>query len=116
MNTGKTMFAQLMDHLPWTSFTRIVDRYGGDRYVKLLRCTEQYRAMAFAQLTYREGLRDIEVCLAASLERYFLQLNPEPTAALLTECEPSMVWFTAMAPSARPPSTTLASHSSASQA
>ena len=71
MNTGKIMFAQLMDHLPWTSFTRIVDRYGGDRYVKLLRCTEQYRAMAFAQLTYREGLRDIEVCLAAQGEKLY---------------------------------------------
>jgi hypothetical protein len=65
MNTGKTLFAQLMDFLPWTTFTRYVNRYGGDRYVKTLTCAEQYRAMAFAQLTYRESLRDIETCLVA---------------------------------------------------
>ena len=59
MNIGKTLFAQLMDFLPWTTFTRIVDRHGGDRYAKLLACTEQFRVMAFAQLTYRESLRDI---------------------------------------------------------
>ena len=59
MNTGKTLFAQLMDFLPWTTFTRIVDRYGGDHRVRTLSCAEQYRSMAFAQLTYRESLRDI---------------------------------------------------------
>ena len=62
MNTGKTLFAQLMDFLPWTTFTRIVDRYGGDHRVRTLSCAEQYRSMAFAQLTYRESLRDIETC------------------------------------------------------
>jgi hypothetical protein len=51
MYTGKTLFAQLMDFLPWTTFTRIVERHGGDRYVKSLACTEQFRVMAFAQLT-----------------------------------------------------------------
>ena len=56
MNTGKTLFAQLMDFLPWTTFTRIVDRYGGDHRVRTLSCAEQYRSMAFAQLTYRESL------------------------------------------------------------
>ena len=54
-----------MDHLPWSSFTRIVGRYHGDRYVKSLSCAEQFRAMAFAQLIYRESLRDIETCLGA---------------------------------------------------
>ena len=63
--TGKTLFAQLMDFLPWTIFARIVERYGGDRYVKSMRCTEHFRVMAFAQLTYRESLRDIEACLSA---------------------------------------------------
>ena len=57
MNTGKALFAQLMDFLPWTTFTRIVDRYGGDHRVRTLSCAEQYRSMAFAQLTYRESLR-----------------------------------------------------------
>ena len=65
MNTGKTLFAQLMDFLPWTTFARYVARYGGDRGVRALTCAEQFRVMAFAQLTYRESLRDIEVCLAA---------------------------------------------------
>jgi hypothetical protein len=65
MNTGKTLFTQIMDFLPWTTFTQIVNRYGGDRRVRTLRCTEHFRAMAFAQLTYRESLRDIEACLSA---------------------------------------------------
>ena len=63
MNAGKLLFAQLMDFVPWTSFARSVARYGGDVRVRSLTCTEQYRAMAFAQLTYRESLRDIEACL-----------------------------------------------------
>ena len=65
MTPGKTLFAQLMDFLPWSTFARIVDRHGGDQRVRTLACTEQFRAMAFAQLTYRESLRDIEVCLSA---------------------------------------------------
>ena len=65
MNAGKTLFSQLMDCLPWSTFARIVARYDGDRAVRTLPCTEQYRAMAFAQLTYRESLRDIETCLLA---------------------------------------------------
>ena len=65
MYLGKTLFAQIMDFLPWKSFHRIVRRYGGDRGVRTLSCAEQFRVMAFAQLTYRESLRDIEVCLAA---------------------------------------------------
>jgi Domain of unknown function (DUF4372)/Transposase DDE domain len=65
MNAGKTLFSQLMDCLPWSTFTRIVARYGGDRSVQTFPCAEQYRAMAFAQLTYRESLRDIEACLSA---------------------------------------------------
>lgn len=69
MNSGKTLFAQLMECIPWTSFGRIVSRYRGDVGVRVLPCSEQFRAMAFAQLTWRESLRDIEVCLAANLPR-----------------------------------------------
>jgi hypothetical protein len=65
MNAGKTLFSQLMDCLPWSTFTRIVARYDGDYDVRTFPCVEQYRAMAFAQLTYRESLRDIETCLSA---------------------------------------------------
>ena len=71
MYTGKNLFAQLMDFLPWTTFARIVERYGGDRYVKSLRCTEHFRVMAFAQLTYRESLRDIEACLSAQAPKLY---------------------------------------------
>jgi hypothetical protein len=71
MNLGKTLFAQLMEFVPWTSFARIVTRYGGDSGVRSLSCTEQFRAMAFAQLTYRESLRDIETCLQANRAKLY---------------------------------------------
>ena len=71
MNTGKPLFAQLMDFLPWTTFTRIVDRYGGDHRVRTLSCAEQYRSMAFAQLTSRESLRDIETCLSVHASKLY---------------------------------------------
>ena len=78
MNTGKTLFAQLMDFLPWSTFTRIVARYGGDARVRTLCCAEQYRAMAFAQLTYRESLRDIEACLSAQASKLYHMGFREP--------------------------------------
>ncbi len=78
MNAGKTLFAQLMDFLPWSTFTRIVARYDGDVRVRTLRCAEQYRAMAFAQLTYRESLRDIEVCLSAQASKLYHMGFSEP--------------------------------------
>ncbi len=71
MNSGKTLFAQLMDFLPWSTFTRIVARYGGDERVRTLSCAEHYRAMAFAQLTYRESLRDIETCLSVQPSKLY---------------------------------------------
>src|SRR5438445_13247011 len=78
MYTGKTLFAQLMDFLPWTTFARIVERYGGDRYVKSLRCAEHFRVMAFAQLTYRESIRDIEACLSAQTSKLYHMGFREP--------------------------------------
>ena len=71
MNLGKTLFAQIMEFVPWTSFARIVARHGGDSRVRSLSCTEQFRAMAFAQLTYRESLRDIETCLLANQTKLY---------------------------------------------
>lgn len=71
MNMGKTLFAQIMEFVPWTSFARIVARHGGDIRVRSLSCTEQFRAMAFAQLTYRESLRDIETCLLANQTKLY---------------------------------------------
>jgi hypothetical protein len=78
MNTGKTLFAQLMDFLPWSTFSRIVARYHGDRAVRTLPCAAQFRVMAFAQLTYRESLRDIEACLAAQAGKLYHMGFREP--------------------------------------
>ena len=63
MNIGRTVFSQLIEHLPQKDFQKCVDRYDGNRYVKNFSCWEQFLCMAFAQLTYRESLRDIESCL-----------------------------------------------------
>jgi hypothetical protein len=65
MNAGRTVFAQLIGHLPHKQFQKCAARYGGERYAKDFSCWDQYLAMAFAQLTYRESLRDIEACLKA---------------------------------------------------
>jgi transposase len=78
MNTGKTLFAQLIDFLPWKTFGRIVARYDGDSRVRTLSCSEQYRAMAFAQLTYRESLRDIETCLSVQASKLYHMGFSEP--------------------------------------
>ena len=78
MNSGKTLFAQLMDFLPWSTFTRIVARYDGDQRVRTLSCAEHYRAMAFAQLTYRESLRDIETCLSVQASKLYSMGFREP--------------------------------------
>jgi len=71
MNIGKTLFAQVMDFLPWKTFHRIVARYRGNHRVRTLTCVEQFRCMAFAQLTYRESLRDIEACLSAQAAKLY---------------------------------------------
>jgi transposase len=65
MNSGRTIFAQLMDLLPLTEFRRCVQRYDGDYKVQHFSCLDQFLCLAFAQLTYRESLRDIETCLRA---------------------------------------------------
>jgi hypothetical protein len=78
MYVGKTLFAQIMDFLPWKTFHRIVARYDGDRRARTLSCAEQFRVMAFAQLTFRESLRDIEVCLAAQVAKLYHMGFREP--------------------------------------
>ena len=93
MNIGKTLFAQLMDFLPWKTFHRIVDRCGGDRYVKSMTCADQFRVMAFAQLTYRESLRDIEVCLSAqSAKLYHMGLRQETKRSTLADANEARDW------------------------
>jgi transposase len=71
MYIGKTLFAQIMDFLPWKTFHRIVARHGGDHRVRTLTCAEHFRILAFAQLTYRESLRDIEACLSAQAAKLY---------------------------------------------
>jgi hypothetical protein len=63
MHEGKLVFSQLMDFVPWRRFQTCVKRYGGDYKVGAYKCVEQFRVMAFAQLTYRHSLREIEACL-----------------------------------------------------
>lgn len=71
MYNGQLVFSQIMDHLPLHTFRRYVARYQGERYVKEFRCLDQYFVMAFAQLTYRESLRDIEACLRAQQSKLY---------------------------------------------
>ena len=86
MNVGKTLFAQIMEFVPWTSFTRIVDRYDGNFGVRRMTCAEQFRVMAFAQLTWRESLRDIEVCLTANRGKLFhMGLKNVPARSTLSD-------------------------------
>ncbi len=93
MNLGKTLFAQLMDFLPWKTFHRIVDRCDGDHYVKSMTCADQFRVMAFAQLTYRESLRDIEVCLSAQAAKlYHMGFRQEIKRSTLADANESRDW------------------------
>lgn len=71
MHTGKLVFAQLMEHLALTTFRRCVARYSGHHKVKRFTCLDQYLSMAFAQLTFRESLRDIEACLRAQSSKLY---------------------------------------------
>ena len=93
MYVGQTLFAQLMDCLPWTTFARIVTRYDGDYRVRTLPCTEHFRILAFAQLTYRESLRDIEVCLSAQAAKlYHMGLRTPVKRATLAEANERRDW------------------------
>lgn len=71
MYSGKLVFAQVMEHLPLHTFRRIVRRYEGERKVQSFSCLDQFLCMAFAQLTFRESLRDIEACLRAQQSKLY---------------------------------------------
>ena len=93
MYVGKTLFAQIMDFVPWTSFRRIVTRYGGDHRVRALNCAEQFRVLAFAQLTWRESLRDIEVCLSAQASKlYHMGLREAVARSTLADANEGRDW------------------------
>jgi hypothetical protein len=93
VHAGKLVFAQLMDHLPWSSFTRIVEHYGGDHRMRHFSCASQFRCMAFAQLTYRESLRDIEACLRAQQSKlYHLGIRARVARSTLADANEARDW------------------------
>jgi Domain of unknown function (DUF4372) len=82
-----------MDFVPWTSFDRLVAKYEGDLRVRTLRCTEQFRVMAFAQMTYRESLRDIEACLGAQPTKlYGMGLRGLVAKSTLADANEARAW------------------------
>ena len=86
MNVGKTLFAQLMEFVPWKAFGRIVERRQGDAGVRSLGCADVFRILAFSQLTWRESLRDIHVCLLANRAKLFhMGLKDAPARATLAD-------------------------------
>ena len=94
MHVGKTLFAQVMEFVPWTSFARIVQRHGGNAGVRMLSCAEQFRAMAFAQLTWRESLRDIEVSLLANASKlYAMGFRSAVKRSTLADANESRNWM-----------------------
>jgi hypothetical protein len=93
MYVGKTLFAQVMEFVPWTSFARIVQRYSGNAGVRTLSCAEQFRAMAFAQLTWRESLRDIEASLSANANKlYAMGFRAAVKRSTLADANESRDW------------------------
>jgi hypothetical protein len=93
MNLGKLVFSQLMGHLPLTTFRRCVARYRGHFKVKSFSCLEHYLCMAFAQLTFRESLRDIEACLRAqSAKLYHMGIRSAVSRSTLADANESRDW------------------------
>lgn len=93
MHVGKMVFAQIMDYLPWKTFHRIVKRYQGDHRVRTLNCAEHFRILAFAQLTYRESLRDIEACLSAQPAKlYHLGIRDAVSRSTLADANEARPW------------------------
>ena len=93
MNVGKTLFAQIMEYVPWKTFGRIIDRHDGDAGVRTLDCTDLFRVMAFSQLTWRESLRDIESCLASNQSKLFhMGLSGIPARSTLSDALNQRDW------------------------
>lgn len=93
MHAGRYVFAQLMQHLPMHTFRRVVARYEGDRYVKRFSCLDQFLCMAFAQITGRESLRDIEICLRAHQAKlYHLGIRGHVARSTLADANEQRDW------------------------
>ena len=93
MHAGKLVFAQIMEFAPWKTFSRLVAKYQGDANVRTFRCIDQFLCMAFAQLTYRESLRDIEACLLAQPSKlYHLGFRGNVTRSNLADANEGRDW------------------------
>src|SRR5574340_1675544 len=93
MNFGKTIFSQLMDFLPTYEFRQCVERYHGNYKIKSFSCWDQFLCMAFAQLSYRESLRDIVACLRAQERRlYHLGIRGTVSRSTLADANESRDW------------------------
>jgi hypothetical protein len=93
MNLGQTVFSQLIEHLPHNEFQKCVARYSGDGYLKSFSCWNQFLAMAFAQLTYRESLRDIEACLGSMQSKlYHMGFRGKVSRSTLADANEKRDW------------------------
>ena len=93
MNNGKTLFAQVMEFVPWMTFSRIVARHNGEAGTRTLTSAELFRILAFSQLTWRESLRDIEACLAANSPKLFhMGLRSAPARSTLSDALNGRDW------------------------
>jgi hypothetical protein len=93
MNTGKTVFAQLMEHVPRYEFGKCVDRYGGEVRVRKFTCWDQFCCMAFGQLTFRESLRDIEACLRSMQSKlYHMGIRGKVARSTLADANEKRDW------------------------
>ena len=93
MNQGQTIFSQVMDFLPQKKFRQCVNRYDGDYRVRSFTCYDQLLCMAFAQLTYRESLRDIECCLRALHEKlYHMGIRGKVSRSTLADANENRDW------------------------
>ncbi len=93
MNTGRTVFSQIMDLLPHWDFRKCVKRYHGDRKIQKFSCMDQFLCMAFAQLTYRESLRDIEVCLRGNRPKlYHMGIRSGISRSTLADANENRDW------------------------
>jgi len=93
MHSGNLVFSQLMEFAPWHTFRRLVAKYRGDFNVRTCSCLDQFLSMAFAQLTYRESLRDIEACLRAQPTKlYHMGLRGKPSRSALADANESRDW------------------------
>ena len=93
MNTGRTVFSQLIEHAPNKEFQKCVARYGGDSHLRGFSCWDQFLTMAFAQLTYRESLRDITACLRSmSGKLYYMGWRGDVARSTLADANETHDW------------------------